>query len=454
MDNFSNYQAPGSSYQQTHTFHRQGDQVDSGHHHDQHFFDDEMGNMQDTGMAFLDEIAMEDFSTMDPSLIMSNQNSVMGHFSATEVPQGYQGNLNDSDTGTQTYAPAPMTLYDGRYHSSGDATTALPSSVTDPTLAVEAGENTLEQLFGLQLNNNGCALCQGTFDSHLPGCAWTLLQDCPNQEVDYQPAPEPPEAQTNMGQVAKRSRSMPRGYSEFPSNVRQDASERPPEYERRFANFQAAREALTPSVNMEPTIRLDLENDDWQNLNGNQLHQCARQIFISLTENPGPALTSYTAEQTMYHEKHQAIQLNSIKEEIKHSPPRAEARCMLMLELILQVHANGIPESVMSRTNFRQGFVPERNWIFSVRLEKIIEAVQRDKYTAQDVLSGAKGLVDFARSPERYLRRKAENCRVNAKKALDKKIAEENRKVLDAGTGLKRRMGQHDGQPSAKRWQG
>lgn len=65
----------------------------------------------------------------------------------------------------------------------------------------------------------------------------------------------------------------------------------------------------------------------------------------------------------------------------------------------------------------------------SDRLEAIVEVAREDKYVAHDILTGT-NLEDIVRSPKAYMRRKADNCRVNAKKAMEKEEADRSKGVV------------------------
>lgn len=200
--------------------------------------------------------------------------------------------------------------------------------------------------------------------------------------------------------------------------------EAPPQYQNTFADFDAARQALIATQDVDPLLKLGLTNDDWQQLKSHHIHSSTTRLFDALHTSPGPPPDNFTEDQEAYYYHHQGTVRQSVLNEVHNDPGKAEARAMLLLEQVINVHEHGVPTSVCKRTAIKSGYILETELVCSQRLQAVIHAVKNDKYVALDVLSGT-GIADLARSPARYLRRKHENCRVNARKAFEKKKAEE-----------------------------
>lgn len=196
----------------------------------------------------------------------------------------------------------------------------------------------------------------------------------------------------------------------------------PPQYQALFASFDAARQALSAPQGIDPPIKLNLANDDWPRIKYTEIQPYATKLFTALHAQPGPPPENFSDDQTAYYYDHQSNALNTILNKLHARQTQVEARVMLLLEEILNVHEHGVPKSVSDRRDIKSGYLLEGDLRCSERLDAVIKAIDHDKYVAMDVLSGT-GIADLARSPARYLRRKQENCRVNARKANDKKEA-------------------------------
>ncbi|KAK4494673.1 hypothetical protein PRZ48_014029 [Zasmidium cellare] len=203
-----------------------------------------------------------------------------------------------------------------------------------------------------------------------------------------------------------------------------ESDSEPLEYHHRFNDFDAARQALIQPVDVDRLIPLGLTTDDWQEVKAHHIHDSSARLFEALHAEPGPPPDNFTDDQTVYYYEHQDIVRQSVLNKIHADPRKAEARTMMLLEEIINVHEHGVPKSVWERRDIKSGYLLEADLPCSQRLADVIKAVDNDKYVALDVLSGT-GLADLARSPARYLRRKHENCRVNARKAFEKQKAEE-----------------------------
>lgn len=158
------------------------------------------------------------------------------------------------------------------------------------------------------------------------------------------------------------------------------------------------------------------------------MHDSAARLFDALSATPGRPPSNFTADQRIYYYEHQDTVLSSVVNKIEADQTKTEARVMVVLEEIINVHEYGVPKSVWDRTDIKSGYILESELTCSGRLDQVIAAVDSDKYVAFDVLSGT-GIADLARSPTRYLRRKHENCRVNARKSHEKKQAEKAKRA-------------------------
>lgn len=274
-------------------------------------------------------------------------------------------------------------------------------------------------------------------------------------DVASHPYPLPPKASTTARQTAPPAYISPYGPATYPiptimppppsrpvsarpapstaSTQRQAATttndsspddDAPPNYQHTFDTFEAARQALIPQQGVDPLVKLNVTNDDWQQLKVYDIQSSATRLFDALHAPAGPPPDNFDEEQKPYYHDHQASVRQTVLNKVHSYPSVAEARAMLLLEQIIKVHEHGVPTSVYTRTAFKLGYLLETGMICSQRLEAVIDAVNGDKYVALDVLSG-NGIADLARSPVRYLRRKHENCRVNARKAVEKQKAEE-----------------------------
>ncbi|CAK4030446.1 Hypothetical predicted protein [Lecanosticta acicola] len=197
-----------------------------------------------------------------------------------------------------------------------------------------------------------------------------------------------------------------------------------PAYQFRHADIATARAHLNPPAKTDLMVDISPpEGDDDQAVETN-LHNWASALFTAISHPPGPPPIGFPAEFIPYYTSHQSNEHNAILAHTTTNPIASEARTLLFLSEILSIHQLGIPTSVAQRKAHRQGYIFEHHGTCSQRIETVINCLRQDKYVALDVLSGH-GIVDFARSPSRYLRRKQENSRVNARKAHDKKVAEE-----------------------------
>ncbi|EME78741.1 uncharacterized protein MYCFIDRAFT_178849 [Pseudocercospora fijiensis CIRAD86] len=188
-----------------------------------------------------------------------------------------------------------------------------------------------------------------------------------------------------------------------------------------FKSFAEAQSALQPQQT-DPILSLNIPNDDWQQIKTpNIFHTYASRLLSAIQQIPTSApklLTSDFARQ--YYFDHQSNTLTSILNALKSNPIVAEARILVCLQEVLDIHEFGLPASVLNRTSYKQGYKIEGGMLCSERLERVIYGALNDKYIAHDILSGL-NVKDYVRSPNRFLQRKQENCRVNSKKALDKK---------------------------------
>ncbi|KAK4617626.1 hypothetical protein CLAFUW4_12573 [Fulvia fulva] len=209
-------------------------------------------------------------------------------------------------------------------------------------------------------------------------------------------------------------------------------------YQHRFHDFDAARQALTAPDDAESLVKLSLEaEDDWQYVKEQQLHGFAAQLYDAIQAEPGEPPEGFTDFQRAYYYEHQSKVLGNIKEMILTKPDHAEARVMLLFEELISLHEKGFPEAALSRRTTTGGsFAVETNFICSARAEKVIEIAGVDKYVALDILNGT-NITDVVRSPIRYLERKRQNSRVNAKKAENNRIVAQVQAVQPAAKTVK-----------------
>ncbi|KAI5363274.1 hypothetical protein Slin15195_G106580 [Septoria linicola] len=194
-----------------------------------------------------------------------------------------------------------------------------------------------------------------------------------------------------------------------------------------FDTFEDARVAIANSNSEETMLPLGVSNDDWQDIVSVWIHYYGGRLYKALRESPVETpevlLLDY---QRQYWREHQNSQLAIVAAAIKNLPDIAEARVMLVIEAVIKLHRDGCPASVMNRKTLKEGYKVDTTLIASARLDQIIEAVAKDKYVAHDIVTGT-NIPDIVRSPAAYMRRKADNSRVNAKKAMDKEEADRNK---------------------------
>ncbi|KAF7189584.1 hypothetical protein HII31_09028 [Pseudocercospora fuligena] len=205
-------------------------------------------------------------------------------------------------------------------------------------------------------------------------------------------------------------------------------------YTGRFKSFAEAQSALQA----QPTDRivsLNIENDDWQlGKNAEYVQNCGARLLAAIQHAPTEAPAYHTNDfARQYYFDHQANTLTRIMEALEAKPIEAEARVLVCIQEIIDIHEHGLPESVLGRTTHKQGYKVERNMLCSERMDKVIHGATIDKYIAHDILTGL-SVKDYVRSPDGFLKRKQENSRVNAKKALDKKTLDHGMGKTDAST--------------------
>lgn len=213
-------------------------------------------------------------------------------------------------------------------------------------------------------------------------------------------------------------------------------------YRHRFSSFEAAHAAIVASNTQEQMINLNVKNDDLQIVRENKhIHAYASQLLSAATIMPieVPQIMASDYQKTYWLE-HQQCTIIGIQNMISQSPERAEARALLTIEAVLHLHENGCPASVMGRKTLKEGYKVNTTLTASARLEQIIFVATNDKYVAHDILTGT-NLADIVRSPMAYMRRKADNSRVNAKKAMDKEEADRSKGLVSRRKGGIRRKG-------------
>lgn len=293
--------------------------------------------------------------------------------------------------------------FDPAIHSSSMAMPADSGNGEIPYAANDIGQMDLFSPF------TSCEYCFGIDNQHFEDCR------LPNH-ADQQPAPptNPPILEPPAATVVAP-----------PAPVWQA----PVAYNGYFPDFAAAHAALQPRQNADPMLPLRIQYDDFMAFKNPQvLHQSASLLLNALQHMPEAIPdTMVDPFQQTYYADHQAATLRSIQNEIEHDPRIAEARVLVCLEKVIELHEFGIPASVLHRTSNRHSFKVEDEILCSQRIDLIISGAYNDKYMSHDILSGHH-LEDLVRSPTLYVRRKQDNCRVNALKALDKKTLNETQK--------------------------
>ncbi|KXS98327.1 hypothetical protein AC578_6855 [Pseudocercospora eumusae] len=209
-------------------------------------------------------------------------------------------------------------------------------------------------------------------------------------------------------------------------------------YTGRFKSFAEAQSALQA----QPTDRivsLNIKNDDWQLVkNAEYVQDCGARLLAAIQHAPTEAPAIHTNDfSRQYYFDHQANTLTRIFESLQANPLQAEARVLVCIQEVISIHEHGLPEPVMARKSHKQGYKIESKILCSERISKVIHGATVDKYIAHDILTGL-NVKDYVRSPDGFLKRKQENCRVNAKKALDKKTLDHGMGKTDASSHARR----------------
>ena len=210
-------------------------------------------------------------------------------------------------------------------------------------------------------------------------------------------------------------------------------AQQPPPYRRLHPDVAAAQTHLFPPDQTDPLVSVAPEDDDAERILSN-LHTHAANLYAALFHPPGPPPSTFSDEHKDYYTSHQTNAHTNILNHLTLDPAESEARILVLLNTLTSIHTAGVPSLVINRKTHRQGYMFEHHGVCSNRLRIVMEAIKQDKYVATDVLHG-NGVEDLCRSPNRYLRRKQENSRVNAKKAMDKRDAEK----AQAATGMRRK---------------
>ena len=179
----------------------------------------------------------------------------------------------------------------------------------------------------------------------------------------------------------------------------------------------ACREFL---ASLDPTtnLKLDLNNDDWQEIKQSQLHDYTGQIFNALThayDANVPEDLTWDKDKQKDYEAQQDRETVHVRNELQ-SPMElkiAKARCMLLINSAISVHEHGVPVDVHKKY---QSYVDkgrkathdhnlEMTLICSARLANIVNIVKGNKLIARDILAG-KNLDRMAQAPDSCLRLK------------------------------------------------
>jgi hypothetical protein len=193
-----------------------------------------------------------------------------------------------------------------------------------------------------------------------------------------------------------------------------------PAYDEQFSTISDARRYLAD----EETRALQLDRkDDVSDVRASLHLHCAR-LFAALTANPVQAPARFTPFQILYYDKNQANTLADVKSSVVENHVHAEARVMIVIDEVMLLHSVGVPLSSTSctRSRSKNGYRMDESLICSERVERVIEAAQKNKCVAHDILND-RGVNNLVLNPKEYLKRKQENARVNAKKSYDKSQA-------------------------------
>jgi hypothetical protein len=189
-----------------------------------------------------------------------------------------------------------------------------------------------------------------------------------------------------------------------------------PVYGEHFSTVTEARSYLAD----EEVRMLQLDDDDCSVVRQSFQSHCAR-LFDVLAADPVRAPTRFTDFQVLYYQKNQETTLTDVRRSVINDPAHAEARAMVVIDEVLRLHETGVPLSATKIANAgsKTGYRLDESLICSERVAKVIEAAQKNKCVAHDILND-KGVKSLALDPKEYLKRKQENARVNAIKSYDK----------------------------------
>ena len=141
-----------------------------------------------------------------------------------------------------------------------------------------------------------------------------------------------------------------------------------------------------------------------------------------MTQSAAVPPSYFTNAEKVYYEENQKKVLKSITRDMQ-TPDQittAKARIIVAIDEIIAVNEVGVPKSVLKRAEqtTNRGYVPDMTLRCSERIETVIEKVSENAYIAQDILKGV-NIVELARSPKAYARRKDDNCQTNAARSKD-----------------------------------
>lgn len=255
----------------------------------------------------------------------------------------------------------------------------------------------------------------------------TLTQTVPQMSIA-----RPPHQMATVDQAGE-SAVTPSARDARPVKLHESA----PAYKCQIASFDLAAKVIQRKQDEGELSPVQIVNDDWQLVEIN-FQNWASRLHQALFHNPQVPSAKFEPYAVEYYWQHQNNTLSAIFAIGKSDPEEAEARVMLVLQEIINTHKFGVPMGAYNRNNKKFGYKVEENMTCSERLTKVINAATRDKYVAHDVLTGT-NLKDMVRSPEAYLAKKVDNCRVNAKKVHDKILAGQNTRKLAPKSEVKSR---------------
>ena len=169
-------------------------------------------------------------------------------------------------------------------------------------------------------------------------------------------------------------------------------------------------------------VQLNIKNDNWQRVKGELFNGLVGELLEALSQSGSPAPFYFNEREVAYYNSNHDKAYRSVLRDLK-TPEEitmAKARAMLAIDEVVGVHETGIPKTIMNKVEDKthRGHIPDLSSTCLDRARKVISYARSSKYIALDILRG-NGIGELARSPDRYMGRKFDNCQTNAGRSKD-----------------------------------